>query len=142
MIVRALNTNGDFCFGRGKSDYFTLNKAIGQSIKTRLGSFINDCFFATADGIDWWYLLGSKNRMGLNLSISSIILNTPGVTGIIQLSINEDSNRALTVSYSVTTVYTGYVATSTTVVSGEVGILIDESGNVIITEDGDTIVTE
>lgn len=105
MIVRALDSEQDWTFGRGKNDYLKDNYAIAQSIKTRLQSFLGDCFFDLEAGVDWWNLLGSKNLTGLNLSIKSIILNTSGVTTLVELSTSLDNNRNLSVVYSVNTVY-------------------------------------
>jgi hypothetical protein len=105
MIMRKLDENGDFTFGAGKNNFLTGVLAIEQSIETRLLSFLGDCFFDVAAGIDWFNLLGSKNQTALNLSVSTIILNTPGVTGILQLSIVLDTNRNLTITYNASTIY-------------------------------------
>lgn len=105
MRVRALDVNGDWQFGKGANDYKTNQDAIAQSIQTRLKSFLNDCFFNRGAGIDWFNLLGSKNKLGLNLSITATILNTENVTGINELSFTVDADRNLRVSYQVQTVY-------------------------------------
>lgn len=106
-IVRALNSSGDWLFGKSLNDYLSANDAIKQNIQTRLLSFLGDCFFDITAGIDWITLLGgSKNQLALNLNISSVILNTQSVTGIKQLSVNlDDSNRKFSVSYQVATIY-------------------------------------
>lgn len=104
MIVRALDSNGDWTFGKSLNDYLSGNKAIKQNIKTRILSFLGDCFFEMTAGIDWFNLLGSKNVLGLNLSINSVILNTQGVTGILQLNTTL-INRVFNVSYKVQTIY-------------------------------------
>ena len=106
MIVRAIDSNGDWLFGKGINDYRTDNDAITQSIGTRLRSLLGNCFFDLGAGIDWFNLLGSKNQPGLNLAISSTILNTEGVTGLLQLSSNLDFvDRSFSVTYKVQTVY-------------------------------------
>lgn len=104
-LVRALDSNHDWTFGAGKSNYLANNAAVAQNINTRLNSFLGNCFFDLGAGIDWFNLLGSSNQTALNLSISSIILNTPQVTGILQLSINLSSKREFSVAYQVQTVY-------------------------------------
>lgn len=104
-LVRALDTNKDWMFGQGLSDYISYNQAIAQNINTRLSSFLGNCFFDLGAGIDWFNLLGSKNQVALNLAISTTILNTQQVTGILQLSVVLDSRRNLTVTYSAQTVY-------------------------------------
>lgn len=106
MIVRALDLEGDFTFGKGKNNYLTKNPSIGQDIQTRLLSFIGDCFYDTVAGLDWFTFLGSKDQLGLNLAISSVILNTRDVTGIEQVSANLNRDtRKLTIAYRVTTTW-------------------------------------
>lgn len=105
MKNRALDVSGDWTFGKSRSDYKTNQDAVAQLIKTRLNSFLGDCFFSLGDGIDWFNLLGSKKLVELRLSISATILNTQDVTGIVELFTNLDNNRRMTIQYSVTTVY-------------------------------------
>lgn len=105
-IVRALNSNHDWTFGASLNDYLQGNAAIAQTINTRLSSFLGNCFFDLQTGIDWFNLLGSiGNEVTLNLAISTLILNTPNVTGILQLSISLPTNRNFSVSYQVQTIY-------------------------------------
>lgn len=105
MIVRALNVLGDWEFGKGKNDYKRDLKAITQNIKTRLMSFLGDCFFDTTAGIDWFNLLGGKDQLALELAVSSVILNTQNVTGLRQLSIDISPSRNVTIRYRVQTTY-------------------------------------
>ncbi len=106
MRVRQTDVNGDWNFGKGKNNYLTDNAATAQNIKTRLGSFLGNCFFDLGAGIDWFNRLGSKARLALELDISSIILNTPDVTGIVSLSTSVDpGTRNFVATYTVQTVY-------------------------------------
>jgi hypothetical protein len=111
MIVRALDSNGDWTFGQGVNNYKSGNLAVAQAIQTRVSSFLGDCFFDLGAGIDWFNLLGGKNELALSLAISAVILNTTDadgnqlVTGIQQLSVDLSSNRAFSVIYQVVTVY-------------------------------------
>lgn len=104
-IVRALDSTGDWLFGKSLNDYISANMEVQQSIRTRLLSFIGNCFFDTIAGIDWFNLLGSKNELALSLAISAVILNTPNVTGILQLSIGVNAKRIFSISYQVQTTY-------------------------------------
>ncbi len=107
MRVRSNNpSTNDWTFGKGASNYLQGNLAVGQLIKTRVLSFLGDCFFDTTTGIDWFQFLGGKNVIQLNLAISSTILNTPNVTGIIQFNVNLNHiTRLFSVSYTVQTTY-------------------------------------
>jgi len=83
---------------------------IGLSVKVattiRLSSFLGDCFFDLGAGIDWFNFLGGKDQLALNLAISSVILNTKDVTGILQLSAELDRDtRKFTVKYRVQTTF-------------------------------------
>ena len=142
MIVRGIDGTGDWLFGKGANDYKSGSDAVAQSIKTRLGMLRGDCFFAKNDGIDWLNLLGSKDQTALSLAINAEILNTPGVLTTTQLSVNLDGSRRLTVSYSVNTVYTGTFSTAPAVAAATISYLLDESGNFLLTEDGNKIEEE
>lgn len=102
MIVRALDGAGDWTYGKGRNDYKSGVKAIAQNIQTRLSSFLGDCFFNTGAGIDWFHLLGAKDQFALNIAISSTILNTENVTGLLQLDLRI-INRKITIKYNVQT---------------------------------------
>lgn len=106
MTFRALDSNGDWVFGRGVNSYTKNNEAIGLDIKTRLQSWVNDCFFALTEGIDWYNRLGKKDQRALlELDIRRIILQTEGVTGILEFD-TILNDRSLSVYYSVETIYT------------------------------------
>lgn len=103
--VRALDVNHDWTFGSGLSNYLSNNRAIAQNINTRLSSFLGNCFFDLGAGIDWFNLMGGKDQTALSLAISTQILNTAQVTGILQLSVGLNVRRNFTVQYKVRTVY-------------------------------------
>lgn len=106
MRVRALDTNGDWSFGNGKGDYKQGNPAVAQNIKTRLNSFVGDCFFDLEAGLDWYGLLGYKDRIALRLAVSSVILNTTEVTGLKQINFNYNAvTRDVSISYKAQTTY-------------------------------------
>lgn len=136
MIVRALNpTTGDWTFGQGKNNYLSGVPAIEQSIKTRLSSFLGDCFFATTAGIDWFNLLGSKQILQLRLAIATTILNTDNVSGIVELKVTLDLLRELKVQYTVTTNFEN-LNLGTATISDTLNFLLTEGGDVITTEGG------
>lgn len=105
--VRALDpTSFDWTFGQSGNNFQQNQDAIAQSIRTRLLTLKGECFFSTQSGVDWLSLLGQKDLRPLNLAISSTILATTGVTGIVSLSANLDHvTRDYTVSYQVQTIY-------------------------------------
>ena len=106
MIFRNLDANGDWVFGNGNGDFVQKDAAISLNIKTRLYSWLNDCFFDLNAGIDWLNRLGSKNqRTLLELDIRRIILSSEGVTGIVSFDTVLNSQREFTGSYNIKTIY-------------------------------------
>jgi len=107
MIFRNLDVNHDWTFGKGLSNYARLNQSIGLNIRTRVLSWLGDCFFAQQEGIDWVNRLGSKNQKKLlEDDLRRIILQTPNVTGIVSFDITfQSGNRAFRADYSVNTIY-------------------------------------
>lgn len=105
-VVRSIDSAGDWNFGKSLNNYLSQNDAVKQNIKTRLLEFLGNCFFNMTAGIDWLnFLGGTKNELALNLNISSVILNTQYVTGLLQLSISLTENRKFSVTYQVQTSY-------------------------------------
>ena len=84
MRFRNLDENHDWCFGKGLQDYTQKNQAIGLNIKTRIYSWVNDCFFDMGAGIDWLNRLGSKNQRDLlEADLRRIIIQSVDVTGLL-----------------------------------------------------------
>lgn len=105
MIFRNLDRNGDWTFGKGKNNYVKLNEAIGLNIKTRLQSWLNDCFFALNEGVDWRNRLGSTNqRLLLEQDLKRIVLQSEGVTGLLDFQ-SAVNNRNISVYFSIETIY-------------------------------------
>lgn len=111
MRIRQIDDDSDWLYGKGKNNYVRDNAAVIQNSNTRLSSFLGDCFFDLGGGLDWFNLLGGKDETALSLAIAAVILNTRDVTGLLQLSIQLDVERRLTIQYRVQTTYS--VASST-----------------------------
>lgn len=104
MIIRGLDSDGEWLFGRGQQDYARGKEAIILNIKTRLRSFANDCFFDQEAGIDWLNRLGNNNqRELLEADVQNQILNSFGVTNIVDFNSSLDS-RKLTLNYTISTI--------------------------------------
>ena len=114
MKFRTLDQNNDWNFGKGSQDYATFNQAIGLNIKTRIQSWVNDCFFDMGAGIDWLNRLGSKNqRELLESDLRRIILQTADVTGLLDFQTNVNS-RSFSATYTVQTKYSASYTESLT----------------------------
>lgn len=138
MIVRAIDVNGDWTFGKGKNNYLSGKDALAQLITTRLRSFLGDCFFDTTAGIDWFNILGAKDELAVDIAVSTVIKNTPGVTALTRLSIVLDVKRNLRIVYTVDTVFAQ--ATAIEQITGVVDFLLTESGSILTTEGGSGLV--
>lgn len=141
--VRALDSTGDWTFGKGQNDYKTGLAAVRQNIQTRLSSFLGNCFFETTAGIDWFNFLGSKQVIALELAIRTTILNTENVTGLISVnsSLNE-INRNLNIVYVVRAIPGQNIVITGTAIISTTDFLTTEDGNRLTTEDGNQIITE
>ena len=114
MITRSIDTQNDFNFGKGKQDYFSEKDSLNQNIKTRLQSFVNDCYFDLTAGVDWFTFLGSKNLSGLNNAVARVVLNTVGVYSLDSLSFKVGEKRELLIEYTVTTIWSEKLTSGTT----------------------------
>lgn len=104
--VRALDDDHDWTFGKGANDYKRNRDAVAQNITTRLSAVTGDCYFDADAGIDWFNLLGNKDETAINLAVSSVILNTENVTGVIRVaSVRNPRTRAITINYAAQTTF-------------------------------------
>lgn len=105
MIFRNLDENHDWTFGRGKQNFAARQKAIGLNVKTRLLSWVGDCFFAQSAGVDWLNRLGNKNQRNLlELDLRRVISQSRDVTAIKSFDSNLNG-RNFDARYSILTVY-------------------------------------
>lgn len=109
MTIRNLDQNDDWTFGAGRQNYLRDELAIELNIKTRLKSFLNDCFWAMDFGIDWWNLLGTNNPMAesnIILQCRKVIADSYGVVNIDTVTATTDrATRKLTVTFTIATIY-------------------------------------
>tara|TARA_R110000782_G_scaffold54444_1_gene115129 strand:+ start:193 stop:540 length:348 start_codon:yes stop_codon:yes gene_type:complete len=104
MIIRALDADGDWTFGKGLSNYASNNAGIEQNIKTRYNEWVGDCFFNSEAGIDWSNRLGYGSKDVLENDIKSLIAKSYGVVSVESLS-SQLVGRKFTASYSVKTIF-------------------------------------
>ena len=120
MAVRAIDENRDWMFGQGVQSYRQGLDEIKQMVKTRVLSFLNDCFFAMNEGIDWLNLLGKGSDLEekLKRSISLTILQTDGVTRLNSVELLRTPKRELILTYSVNTIYSSVYSDEIEVTNG------------------------
>ena len=107
MKFRSIDSTNDWNFGKGKQSYVKNQDALMLNVQTRLQSFLNDCFFDTSAGIDWFNLLGSKDQENIVSSVRKVIIETEGVTKINTIDFYTNSTtRNLEITYNINTQYT------------------------------------
>lgn len=122
MKHRALDVNGDFTFGKGLANYAVDEAAIELNVRTRILSWVNNCFFAMQDGIDWSRRLDVGQDQNLINDIRTLILQSQGIVGINSLTYNLNrKTRALTITYNVVTIYSQAFQAEVTQAAGAVG---------------------
>lgn len=106
MKTRALDTTGDWEFGKGLQSYVTEKDALKQDISTRLKQWKGDCYFALNDGVDWNNYLDIGTKELLDLDIKRVILQTGGVLRITNYSSTLNHNtRGVSIESNVETVF-------------------------------------
>ena len=106
MRIRALDTSGDWQFGRGKSSYYPDDKAVMQNLASRIRSWVGDCFFDVNMGIDWANRLDKNQKDNLINDLKYLIMQTQEVVAVKSVTANFDPiTRHLVVAYNVDTIY-------------------------------------
>ena len=110
MIFRGIDSENDWMFGKGKSDYFKDEKALEANVKTRIMSWLGNCFFSPDEGVDWKNLLDADQQESLNDAVKTEILQSYGVIGVTDVSAEfVSSTRNFQVTYIMDTIYgTGF----------------------------------
>jgi len=108
MKYRALDSDGDFKFGNGNLDFHKdTPEAVGQAVLTRLRLWAGEWFLDTTEGTPYQAgVLGKTDLTTANLTMRDRILNTEGVTAIVEFSssLNPDL-RSYAVSATIDTIY-------------------------------------
>ena len=88
MIVRELDNNHDWTFGRGFANYLSRSDAIAQCVKTKLLALKKDWFLNRDDGIAWFdYLTKNPNTKQLEIDVRTEIFKVEGVLNIDEFDI-------------------------------------------------------
>ena len=106
MIIRKVDTENDWRIGKGKSDYARDEQALAENIKTRLLSWVGDCFFALNEGVDWKARMDVGQQDNLTDEVKSIILQSWGVVGINSVAVElGEGTRGVQITYDIETIY-------------------------------------
>ena len=106
MIFRAIDAQNDWKFGHGLSDYFQNQDAVEANIRTRLQSWVGNCFFALQDGVDWRARLDTGQKSNLINELKTVILSSFGVVAVISIDgVFDGVTRAFTVNAVIQTIF-------------------------------------
>lgn len=106
MLFRGLTANNDWQFGSGTESYVGGEAAIGLNIKTRLLSFLGNCFFDIAAGINWFIYLGTPGQsQQILLSTQAVILQSYGVTKVNSVTLNQNKSGQAVLTFNINDIY-------------------------------------
>lgn len=106
MIIRQVDSNNDWTFGKGINSFAKNDEAIGQNIRSRLLSWKNDCFFDLQAGIDWKSRLDAGQRQALEDEARALILQSFGVVAVNSIDATFDgTTRNLSITYNISTIF-------------------------------------
>lgn len=119
MRVRALDSNGDYTFGKGLANFWIdTPAAVAQEVITRLGLIQGEWYLDNEQGVPWkTQILGYNTQSTRDLVIKNTILTTPGVVTLNSYSSSLDpATRLYDVSAEIITAFgTTVVSTNLTV---------------------------
>lgn len=106
MIIRALDSDGDWTYGKGLSDFLQNQAAIVQNVRTRILSWVGDCFFALQEGVDWNSRLDVGQQAALVQEIKTVVLQSSGVVGVNSIEADLDPvTRRITFTVDIVTIF-------------------------------------
>ena len=107
MRYRALDANGDSTFGSGKTQFLVNSPAaVAQAVQTRLLLMTGEWWLDTSEGTPYAQdVLGNDTKPYYDLAIQERILNTQGVSAILDYQSTLDANRNLKIPATVDTIY-------------------------------------
>jgi hypothetical protein len=111
---------GDWTFGKGLSNYAKDNDAINLNIKTRILSWVGDCFFALNEGVDWVSRLDAGQQDALKQEIETIIQQSYGVVEVTSSTVTFDGTiRNFRGTYNIKTIFSpSFISTFSLAVGG------------------------
>lgn len=107
MKYRSLSPDQDYVFGQGAAEILSNTpEAVAQAVKTRLRLATGDWFLDLEEGTPYsTAILGFNKQTVYDAAIQTRILETNGVQSIDAYQSSLDSERALSVQCTITTIY-------------------------------------
>jgi len=108
MRYRTLDANDDYTFGQnGQNFLINSPEAVGQAVLTRLRLIAGEWFLDKTVGVPYdTEILGAGTENTRDLAYQTVILQTTGVTGIVEYaSYLNPTTRAFVVAATINTIY-------------------------------------
>lgn len=108
LSYRKLDANGDYVFGQNSGNFYVNSPdAVAQAVKTRLALSQGEWFLDISKGTPYNSQILGAGTVGIyDNAIQEVIVNTVGVTRIVNYSSNVDPNtRAAFISCTIDTVF-------------------------------------
>ncbi|BDH45768.1 hypothetical protein TUM12370_18120 [Salmonella enterica subsp. enterica serovar Choleraesuis] len=115
MRYRRENADGDYTFGQGDETWLINSpETVAQAVKTRFELWYGQWFLDLTDGTPWIQSVLGKQRPEIyNLAIRRRILDTQGVSGILEFTTTTDTaSRRITFTATIETIYGQTTVTS------------------------------
>lgn len=146
MRYRKLSPTGDYAFGQAQGDFWVnVPDGVAQAVATRLRLRLGTWFLDVTEGTDWnGRVLGNRTALTRDAELRQRVLNTPGVTQILNYNSSIDPNtRRFGAALSLDTqfgTYQGTLPNYTTPAASPVPQPPAQPINVTVTELSDTSV--
>jgi len=108
MQYRALDSNGDYIFGKPRNSFLSNSPAaVAQAVKTRLSLITGEWFLDTTEGTPYMTdVLGTGTQATYDMAIKARVLGTEGVSEIADYaSTRNREDRTLSVAMTLNTIY-------------------------------------
>lgn len=117
MKHRRLDSNWDYCFGRGTNDYLSNLEAVAQAIKTHLLLLYGEWWEDTKAGLPLFQKIAGvrgteENLQAIDLIFKERILDTTGVVSVLGYESSYE-NRRYSFTATVETLYGTLVISNT-----------------------------
>jgi hypothetical protein len=113
MKYRMLSPTGDYTFGQSLANFYINQiECVSQSILTRLRLNQGDWFLDITAGVPWnSKILGKSSPRTRDIVLKTVLLGTTGVTELTSFSVSLNTQRKLSYTATVSTIYSSTLAT-------------------------------